>query len=223
MAEEETQVEAAPTPPTLAEVEALLATREKDAETLMAQLGKMAQQRHDGTLPKEEYFTFFYYEDQLRVTLQQIERLQPRLAFARAEAHVTAAQAHHDGLCEAVTEAGMAVCHRWQDFLQACAQLAQLIDHQIDPLIMLVRPDGQPAFELPGGRETLQNMLTTFPNQMGLPQTVLPFLRDQLTVGQAEHICDHIKGRGPLAHNVVDRYLALYAVPEDKPDIPVED
>lgn len=88
---EATAVEAAPVPTTLHELQVLLATKEQEAETLTATLGEMWQQRQQGKLPREKYTDYLYFEDQLRVTLQKLELLDPKLAYARAVDAITTA------------------------------------------------------------------------------------------------------------------------------------
>lgn len=200
----------------LAELEALIATKEQEAKALTETLGAMWQQRQAGTLPKEQYADYMYFEDQLRVTLQTLERVQPQLTYARNADAFARGKAHHDGLCAAVAEQGARVCQAYVTFVEACAALVQVVDAQIDPVNMLTRPDGQPAFELDSGRTTLLNMLNTFPNTTLFAQSVLPSLSTPLTHGQAEAILSHVKGRQPLSENLARGYLALFAV-DDKP------
>jgi hypothetical protein len=224
--EEETLVVDAQRRPTLEELHALIAAKEHEAATITATLGEMWQKRQQGTLPKEQYPDYLYYEDQLRVILQLLERLQPQLHFVRAEDAITKAKAHYDAFCALVAEGGLRVCQSWKTFLEQCAALVQLIDEQVSALVVLTRADGQPMFDLDSGSVTLQNMLVAFPGQPNfLPASVLPFLHevDQITVGQSPTILAYVKGREPFSETNVERYLAGYQYEEPKPDIPVEE
>jgi hypothetical protein len=175
-------VEGTATALSLAELQALVKAKNTEAEALTQTLGEMWQQRQAGTLPRSSYPDYFFYEDQLRVTLQDVERLQPQLTYAQKLNQITSGKAHYDGYCEAVAEQGLRVCELWKTFLEACALLVHLIDEQRSPLELLTRADGQPMFELDGGAMTLQNMLTIFPGQPGLlVQSVIPFLAQQIT------------------------------------------
>jgi hypothetical protein len=206
--------------PTLEALRALKATKEREAEVLTATLSTMWIQRQKGELPKEQYPEYLYYEDQLRVTYAQLERLEPQLRFAEAEDKGTSAQAHHDRYCAPVVAQSEEVLHCWDAFIEACAVLVEMIDEQISPLVVLTRADNQPMFELAGGAQTLQNMLTAFAGQpCFLPQSVIPYLKpeNRLNLGQARTILGHVKGREPFSDTNVQRYLAEYRYEEPKP------
>jgi hypothetical protein len=216
--------EAGQPPPTLEELEALVAQKEQEAEAITQTLGEMWQQRQQGKLPREQYPDYMYYEDQLRVTLKDMERLGPQLRYARAVDAMTTARTHHDHYCALVAEQGLRVCDAWKTFLEACQALATLIDEQRSPLEVLTRADGQPMFELDSGATTLKNMVTYFPGQPGLlVQSVIPYLRDQITVGQARAILEHVKGRAPFSETNVQRYLAEYRVKDPESAFSMEE
>ena len=76
-------------------------------------------------------------------------------------------------------------------------------------------------YELDGGAQTLQNMLSAIPGQVQLAQTVMPRLRDPhhvvlLNEGEVRLILGHVKGREPFSDTNVQRYLAEYAYKEPK-------
>lgn len=224
MTEDETALVDATMPPTFDELTARKAALEQEAEALTTTLGAMWQQRQRGTLPREQYTDYLYYEDQLRVTLQELERLAPQLAFAQAEDKVTTGKAHYDRYCALIAQASERVCRRWGAFVEASADLATLIDEQRSPLELLTRADGQPMFELDSGTTTLQNMLAIFPGQPGfLGHSVIPFLKDPITVGQARAILAHVKGAQPFSETNVERYLAEYRGKDPQPAIAEED
>lgn len=193
---------------TLAELQALLATKEREAEALSARLGEMWSQRQQGTLPRESYPDYFFYEDQLRVTLQEMERLQPQIAWAGAVEEITTGKAHHDRYCALIEERGQLFCAAWETFVGEGIALQQLIDEQSAPLVVLRRADGHAMFELANGPETLQNMLNLLP---GAPRL------QALHVGQAREILGHLKGREPFSETNVQRFLAEYRVKEPQP------
>ena len=220
MSDELSAVTEAPSRPTLEALRTLKATKEQEVEALTETLGDMWMQRQRGTLPKEQYPEYLYYEDQHRVALQELERPEPQLRFAEAEDKMTTAKAHWDAYCEPVAEQGLRVCQAWVTFLEHCAALVALIDAQVSPLVVLTRPDGQPAFHPDSGHVTLQNMLTVFPGQPNfLPVSVIPYLKeeDRLKVGQARPIMEHVKGKAPFEATNVQSYLAGFQYDEPKP------
>jgi hypothetical protein len=220
---EETLAEARPT---LEALQAQKATKEQEAKTLTETLQTMWAQRQKGELPKEQYPDYLYNEDQLRVTLQELDRLEPQLRFAEAEAKGTGAKAHHDTYCAPITAQSEKVLHCWEDFIQECAVLVEMVDDQVGPLTGLARADNQPMFELDGGAQTLENMLRAFKGQPSfLPQSVIPYLKpeDRMNVGQARTILGHVKGREPFSETNIQRFLNEYRYEEPKPDVPVED
>ncbi len=224
MDEQGTAVALAPAAQTLEALQAEVATKERDKEAFTEALGAMWQQRQHGTLPLERYPEYLYTEDQLRVTLQDLERLQPRLLFAEKQEAIGTATAQYDRYCEPVEQAGMQVCYAWQTFLEKCAAFVALVDEQERPLMRLTRADGQPAFEFDGGAMTLQRMLTVFPGQPAqLVASVIPFLQDLMTVGQSQVILEHVKGKVPFADAQVHRFLADYAIKEPAPAGSMED
>lgn len=219
MTDEQTAVAEAPPPrQTLKVLHALVEVKQQEAETLKQTLGDMWMKRQKGTLPREQYSDYLYYEDQLRVTLQEVARLEPQLRFAEEEDRVTRARAHWDSYCEPVAQQGLRWCQAWQTFLEEGARLEALIDAQADPLVLLTRPDGQPAFHPDSGAVTVQNALSAFPGQVALAQTVIPRLRAPLTVGETRAILEPVKGKAPFEDTNVQSYLALYRVEEAKPE-----
>jgi hypothetical protein len=209
----------APPRPTLEELHTQKTTKEKQREEYTETLGAMWHKRQKGELPLEEYPRYMYLEDQLRMTFQQLERLEPQLRFAQAADNMTKAQEHWDAFCAPVAEQGLRVCQAWVTFLEHCAGLVHLIDEQVRPLQVLTRPDGQPAFHPDSGHVTLQNMLSVFPGQPNfLPASVIPYLKDEdrLKVGQTRPIMEHVKGKTPFEATNVQSYLAGFQYDEPK-------
>jgi hypothetical protein len=208
---------------TLEALQALIEAKEAEAKALTETLGEMWMQRQNATLPRERYPDYFFFEDQLKGTLRELDRLAPQLHYARAVDAITKAKAHYDHYCEPVAQQALRVCQDWTTFVTDCAVLVHLIDEQVSPLVILTRADGQPMFELDGGAQTLQNMLSAFPGQVMLAQTVIPRLHTPLTAPETRTILEHVKGVRAFSDTNVARYLAEYAYEEPKPDIPVED
>jgi hypothetical protein len=191
--------------------------KQREYDQLREQYHAMYQQRHEGTLPREQYPDYLWVEDRLSLLVREIEQLGPAVRAAQAATSVTEGVRHYNNKCVPVTEAATALCEAWATFIMQCSAFVQLADDQIRGLWSLPGADNQPAFDLPDGMTVLARMLQQFPHQPAfLHQSVVATLRVPMTKGDRDGALAVVPGKAEFPETLVRTFLKGYEVPNPR-------
>ena len=199
-----------PASPTVEAIQEDLSQLESQYEGWHLELERLWELDQTAPLDEQRELRQVTLERLLTKNLQQQERLKPQLVALAAREAMTRAQGHHDDavptVCELLDRLALAIA-QVQDVTQA---LEAAIDAQLDPLFGLVRPDGQPAFDIPGGRVQVQRFLVGLPDGWHLMSYLYNATAHPVTQGEFRTAMDSLPSTRPLSPVAVTTYLKGY-------------